>query len=662
MQHYYSRRKRKARATIISCLLIAALLTTQIGCGDGTGYGDADPSVDDAGFGSASWIIEEIGSGIIAYATGESAGWLLSFVGGDDSSQAFVNAVDQMNQKLDLVIAELAEIEQELEAIMKLIQISTDEIKNIEQQFLIAEPQNVINNTYDNMKDVFTADMIGTPAGKTASQDTTDDILSTARSNIDQLMYDIHAGIMGATPGVGDGAMNAFTTTLVDHTGDGQLLNRYKALETYFERLTVVQAKGLSLMAEALHARDSQQAGSEMAPEDYEGTAQQWMDNKFTPWMEDEVEEFLRCTARLVVAECDLRTDAGAIGPFLPDDTAEIFKRADFIAAQISSARHPFGAVVRLIGEPDTINSMIADYQVRANGQVMDVVKLGLDKKDVKETTVEVWNHWPGGYDRAYMQWNWDTYPAKNISSFIRFNAATTVAVAKVCLPTAADSTTYEVNTSFPHETAIGSLNTCECDGDMSCVPTAFASDSDETHIYGHATLAIRHRPHGWYYHHDQYHDSPIDVTYDHSNLNDNPPWVRAVGRLNKDIHWYNNEAYFYINSLIELPVINGMNEQRKVTAIVQISGHYYVDHRVDVKDEENKLDAGWIYGNVESYEWKPIKGDNINYSKQSLHHYFDAGTSQPFHIWAGLHVNCKGSEGGEIGLRIWPRHLYLYF
>jgi hypothetical protein len=201
-------------------------LITPIGCADGDGDGDVDQSVGDAGFGSASWIIEQIGKGILSYVGGDCAGWLLSIVGGDDTDQALVDAVDQMNQKLNLVIAELAEIEQELEAVMKLIQISTDEIKNIEQQFEIAEPQNIINNTYLNMKGVFTADKIGTPAGKKASQDTTDDILSTARSNIDQQMYDIHAGIMGATPGAGDSAMYAFTKLLVDYTGDGSPSHR----------------------------------------------------------------------------------------------------------------------------------------------------------------------------------------------------------------------------------------------------------------------------------------------------------------------------------------------------------------------------------------------------------------------------------------------------
>lgn len=650
---------------MVAWFLVMAMLVAVvgIGCHGGGGVGPGPGPLVTAGFGAASWIIEQIGAGIIAYITGESAGWLLSFVGGDDSNQAFVDAVDQMNQKLDEVIAELAVIEQELAAIMKLIQISTDEIKNIEQQFNIAEPQNIINNTYDNMKGVFTADKIGTPAGKAASQDTTDDILSTARTNIDQQMYDIHAGIMGSTPGIGNGAMDAFTTTLVDHTGDGQLLNRYKALESYFERLVTVQAKGLSLMVEALHARDSQQASAgRVSSTDYQGTAKQWMDDKFTPYMEDEIEEFLRCTARLVIAECDLRTDAAAIGPFLPGDAAEIFKRADFIAAQIAPGRHSFGAVVRIIGEPDTVKSLIADYQTKANGQVMNVVELGLDKKDFKETTVEVWNHWPGGYTRAYMQWNWDT--SHDVSSFIKFNAATTVAVAKVCLPSAADSVTYNVNTTFPHETASESLKTCECDDDMKCVSGAAAvrtaAQSDETHIYGHATLPIRHRPHCWYFHDYVSHDKRIDPTHDHSNLNDNPPWVRAGARLVENIHWYNGAADFLLESTMIFPVVNGMNERRKVTAWTEMSSHYY--NSLDMKSDNSYLDAGWTDAVGEHYAWDPSGGNPHNYSTQRPHHYFDAGASQTFGIEATVQGSCKGSDGDEKGLRIWPRHLYIFF
>jgi hypothetical protein len=665
MEQHYSRRSRKAHA-VVAWLLIMAMLATVVGvgCHGGGGVGPGPDPLGGAGFGAASWIIEQIGAGIIAYITGESAGWLLSFVGGDDSSQALADAVDQMNQKLDQVIAELAVIEQELEAIMKLIQISTDEIKNIEQQFLIAEPQNIINNTYDNMKGVFTSDEIGTPAGKAASQDTTADILSTARTNIDQQMFDIHAGIMGATPGIGNGAMDAFTTTLVDHTGDGQLLNRYKALESYFERLVTVQSKGLSLMVEALHARDSQQASpGGVSSSDYQGTAKQWMDDKFTPYMEDEIEEFLRCTARLVVAECDLRTDAAAIGPFLPADAAEIFKRADFIAAQIAPGRHGFGAVVRVIGEPDTVKSIIADYQVKANGQPMDVVKLGLDKQNVKETTVEVWNHWPGGYTRAYMQWNWDT--SHGVSSFIKFNAATTVAVAKVCLPTAANSTTYDVNTTFPHETASGSLKTCKCDGDMKCVSGAAAvrtaAQSDETHIYGHATLPIRHRPHEWYqYKKYEEHDDRLTPTAD-TRLTGSYPWARSRVDVNENIHWYNSWADFHIESGIALPLINGDDGRRRMTARTEIRSHRYGSLDLSV-DSHSWLHIWWTGSSGEHNEWESSGGDPHIYGEVSPHRYFDAGEAHSLYIKSWMIGSGKGLKGECYGLRVWPHYLYLFY
>ena len=262
------------------------------------------------------------------------------------------------------------------------------------------------------------------------------------------------------------------------------------------------------------------------------------------------------------------------------------------------------------------------------------------------------------------MQWNWDT--ADNVSGFIKFNAATTVAVAKVCLPTAADSTTYKVNTSFPHETAIGSLDTCECDGDMSCVPAAFAADSDETHIYGHATLAIRHRPHCWYHTSYASKDSRIDATCDNSNLNDNPPWVRTVTRLNKAIHWYNSNADFLLESDMYLPVVNGMNERRKVTGSVYMSSHYYVDDSVTMKVNNNRLIVGWTFsdgGIGGRFAWQPSEGNPHNYSPKLPYIHLEANTYGKFGITARLTGSYKeGSNGAEIGLRIWPRHLYLYF
>jgi len=659
MQQHYSRSRRRVHA-VVAWLLIVAMLATVvgIGCHGGGGVGPGPEPAGGAGFGAASWIIEQIGAGIIAYITGESAGWLLSFVGGDDDGMK--DAVDEMNQKLDEVIADLAVIEAELDAIMKLIKLSTDEIKNIEQQFLIAEPQNVINNTYDNMKGVFTADKIGTPAGKAASQDTTNDILSTGRTNIDQKMYDIHAGIMGSTPGVGNGAMDAFTTVLVDHTGDGQLLNRYKALESYFERLVTVQAKGLSLMAEALHARDNQQAGAGgVSPSDYEGTAKQWMDDKFTPWMEDEAEEFLRCTERLVLAECDLRTEISCGGPFLPDDAAEIFKRADFIAAQISPARHSFGAVARVIGELKTVKSIIRDHHVKANSHYMEVVKLGLDKEDVREVPVEKWNHWPSGWSHWYMEWAWDT--SHDVSGFIKFYRTRHIAVAKLCLPNAANATTYKVETTFPHETASGSLKTCKCDGDMSCVSAAPAADSDTTHIYGHTTLPIRHRPHEWYqYKKYEDLDDRLTPTAD-TKLDGSYPWARARVDVNENIHWYNSWADFHIESGIALPLINGDDGRRRMTARTEIRSHRYGSLDLSV-DSHSWLHIWWTGSSGEYNEWESSGGDPHIYGEVSPHRYFDAGEAHSLYIKSWMIGSGKGLKGECYGLRVWPHYLYLFY
>ena len=122
------------------------------------------------------------------------------------------------------------------------------------------------------------------------------------------------------------------------------------------------------------------------------------------PMLTDEVQEFLRCAERLVLAECDLRTDASGISKaFLPKDAETIFSQADFLAAQIAPSRYTFGLVVRLIGEPDTINAISEQYQIQANNQAMQAVSL-LDATDVRLVPVELWNHWPDEAKPKYLQ------------------------------------------------------------------------------------------------------------------------------------------------------------------------------------------------------------------------------------------------------------------
>ena len=256
-------------------------------------------------------LLQGVVSGIGSWSSQKGIGWLLSLAGVDQDkiTEEMRKQMAEMNEKLNEIINQLKVIEGELLNILKAIQMARDAIINNNENLQIADDLNIITNQYDNMK-YFTVDVMGTTKGKAQAQEMADEILSGTGYDIDQRLYNIYAGIMGKDPGVNEGAMSAWTTTLIDKVGSEDLLSLYLSLEYYFGSLISTQSKGLSLMIEALHYRDDPVTVSEVLPQDFPGTAKEYLEQKFTPWMEAEAEEFLRCVDLLVVAGLDLRTDA----------------------------------------------------------------------------------------------------------------------------------------------------------------------------------------------------------------------------------------------------------------------------------------------------------------------------------------------------------------
>ena len=153
-----------------------------------------------AGASSASWIIDQLTNGLEDYVDDQCAGWILSIVGlgPADPSQELKDAINAMNQKLNTIISELGVISGELTEILQDIKLSMDIIVNYEQQLAIKNPQDIINNTFINLT-AFQSIEIGTDTGKASAQDMADDITNTARSNIDQQIYNIYSGVLGLT-------------------------------------------------------------------------------------------------------------------------------------------------------------------------------------------------------------------------------------------------------------------------------------------------------------------------------------------------------------------------------------------------------------------------------------------------------------------------------
>ena len=136
--------------------------------------------------------------------------------------------------------------------------------------------------------------------------------------------------------------------------GSGVLMDAYLLLEQWFCQYLNKQAEGLLVLVEAELANDPT---PEITDSDRVFSAQ--MDySKFQSDIQEEVEIFLQCVDRLVVSSANVATDLTSPVVFLPDEAAEVYRRADFIAAVCSDDYSP-GLVVRLIGEPDTIQNYI---------------------------------------------------------------------------------------------------------------------------------------------------------------------------------------------------------------------------------------------------------------------------------------------------------------
>jgi len=676
---------KKPRSLGLAFLLaIAVMLLLLIGCNDGGGVsgGQQDEEGGSGGASSAAWIIDQLTSGLTDYEKDKCQGWILNIVGlsQPNPDQDMIDALDVMNQKLDTIISDLTVIKTELDSIMKQIKISMDVIINNEQQLSIKVPQDTINNAFINLQ-AFQSSEIGTDTGKKNAADMAEDIFSTARSNIDLQIYSIYSGVLGLAT-QSNGVLNALTSSLVDHTGDGELLGRYQALQSYFKTLLQVQLKGANMMVEALHYRDnplpSLERGltrlTQIQPGDYPGTAKEWWDKKFMPMLADEVEEFLRCTERLVLAECDLRTDAAGVSQaFLPDDAETIFSQADFLAAQIAPSRHSFGLVVRVIGEPDTVKAISTQYQVMGNEQAMQPVQLGVDKKDVRMVPVEQWNNWPDGSAQKYMQWNWHTYssdPGHSTTGFLQYTLADEIAVAQYALADATEGASYAVNTTFPNEYATATVTAILLDDDMKPAVTQTAQEGDDPkpfHVWAHTTLPIRHIQGGavWYEHEKSGYDENHGVwslpnTTTRADVR--PPLIfLQMGLMKSDSGYGEGKS----SATISFGIKNGTTDPHIVSALVRLNYDMSCDFHAG--KNKSKLSASWLVAggkeNVNMTSWSSLSYGSHRTSQREVVCLRDSsGAGENLLVKASFDLaDIQGHETQGADLDVSPSNIWLF-
>lgn len=141
---------------------------------------------------------------------------------------------------------------------------------------------------------------------------------------------------------------------------NAEILEYYQLLEQYFGYVLAEQAKGLTVIAAGYHfLEDHPDAIS--ADRRPAASLDEYISNHFEPIIRDEVNAFLKAVDQYVVRV----TDVDRAGKDLPGAIAEIYEKADLMAAWVMETvgkgdqdRHRF-LVVRVLGEPQRTHLLV---------------------------------------------------------------------------------------------------------------------------------------------------------------------------------------------------------------------------------------------------------------------------------------------------------------
>ena len=558
----------------------------------------------------------------------------------------------------------------------------------------VADRVDKITNNYENINGI-PKSAVGTAEGQNMAATYAKAILNADGDqdyDIDQCQYDLYMGIVGDAELELTGILSTYTDTLIAKESvpfDGLELKRYLSLETMFKNLLDIQLKAATLMCEALHWQQdpwitpstvdtaNRARVARFNPTVYSGTAADWM-KKFQGQLDDEVQEFLRCTDRIVLSEADLRTDLSTNSPevenFLPSNADVIYARADFLAAQISSTHH-FGLNVRLIGEPDEIQDLVKNYGVAQltfyDHSTRNLTQVPLSDPQgpangVNLNPVEQWWNWPTDAAEYYAQWSWGTAPFSTQNyGHIKFNPTNQVAVAKYESQNPILTAETFVRTSYPYEGAKGSPDIKYYDDNMNVV----GAGTDGAHEFGHVILAIRHRPDErcWWQNEAEsyeYISGYYDLTTDAGVPSE--LWCRAAGKLSKNTLTMDN--YFSVKSGIAVTMINGSDSPQTLSVI----GSLETDATNTCTASSavvDKAQVGFFFDQDISgaYKWWDIKtGSGHAYDSATVSYDVSSEGLALFTIMVDVEVTTDGcSKGNEYSVKAYPQknsNLYLFF
>ena len=225
------------------------------------------------------------------------------------------------------------------------------------------------------------------------------------------------------------------------------------------------------------------------------------------------------------------------------------------------------------------------------------------------------------------------------------------------------------VKTTYPHEAAsfnsAGNYVPWYYDDAMNPEPLPPATPSATSeNLYGHVTLAIRHRPDVWYQYRDlvETSDSSEFSTTCDSDTSD-VIWARGVGALQRTYDGV--DEWFHIESGVAVPIMSDVGWNKKVGVSGNLQGDCSSSfwNQTVIDQDTARLWGYWTQGDSTEYDWWGLEqATGHSYGGTTAYHYFAPGETCPYHILIYEYLAPSGEKGSEFSAKVWPQVMYLWF
>ncbi|MDD2899344.1 MAG: hypothetical protein PHI31_11600 [Desulfuromonadaceae bacterium] len=311
---------------------------------------------------AAFWVLKQFGGGAVSSSGGLVLGKVLEAIGtGGPNLNDIKSEIQKVQSSLTDVSQKLTSVSNQLDTLLVMAELSRTEILSRLEELKIWEPMQKINAAFDNLLE-FNPAQAGTPHARNWACEMVEAIYK-GKYDIDLQLRIIHNGIV-------DGILGGFLTGYTDHilaklrNGKISLPVAYDALECLYGELLGCQLHGLLLYTEALNYRDAVEKDNEQPdnaakPRTALNSAADYTAKVFKKHIEEQIALFLHCIDRLVLSQADLRIVLPNMPAFLPQESIEVYHRADLLARCVCPAVHGHEVVTRLIGDPTWIEGLV---------------------------------------------------------------------------------------------------------------------------------------------------------------------------------------------------------------------------------------------------------------------------------------------------------------